>query len=463
MDIGCGPLDRSLLIMQDDHISTLIWDGGDREKLDVRQLTARQSDWILQQDQRHLLDYWGFGVFANPRAVPQNDISLITALVERWRPETNSFHFTFGEMTITLEDVYMILGLPITGRAVTHEELEAPKAYWIQHWEDQRLIGVDRDAMWSKRGSGISLHTLRERYGSRPDTELPQDCRVYSRAYVLYIIGGILFPTSSRDIVHPRYLQLLQTTDDIGDYAWGAAVLAYLYRGLCRAAKKSSTALNGCTMLLQLWAYERLLPGRPEIALGQERVWPRASAWSEQIQVRRINPHHHTRQYRGDFDSFDMQWLTWQPYTRFYETGEFQDGDDDLLVACHMALGRIPLVAFEIIEYQMPERVLRQFGILQHIPEDPIDMSFLRTERVSRFQRDNHIDTFRQFVLEWDSYVATGMPITVEGHYVSMAEYMQWYRRVSKIKIAPFQGPHPHKMQPRDWYPQQDMVDAVSF
>ncbi|KAG9458177.1 hypothetical protein H6P81_002685 [Aristolochia fimbriata] len=39
------------------------------------------------------------------------DKPLITALVERWRSETNTFHLANGEMTITLEDVGILLGL----------------------------------------------------------------------------------------------------------------------------------------------------------------------------------------------------------------------------------------------------------------------------------------------------------------------------------------------------------------
>src|ERR1051325_6648065 len=33
------------------------------------------------------------------------DVSMLSVFVERWHPETSSFHILFGEMTITLNDV----------------------------------------------------------------------------------------------------------------------------------------------------------------------------------------------------------------------------------------------------------------------------------------------------------------------------------------------------------------------
>ena len=52
--------------------------------------------------------------------VPNIDLdhALITMLVERWRPETHSFHLPHGEMTITLQDMEVIMGVPVDGLPV---------------------------------------------------------------------------------------------------------------------------------------------------------------------------------------------------------------------------------------------------------------------------------------------------------------------------------------------------------
>ena len=47
------------------------------------------------------------------------DFPLITCLVERWRPDTHTFHVPVGEMTIKLQNVAIILNLRIDGPTVT--------------------------------------------------------------------------------------------------------------------------------------------------------------------------------------------------------------------------------------------------------------------------------------------------------------------------------------------------------
>jgi hypothetical protein len=70
----------------------------------------------------------------------QLDRSLLTALVDRWRPETHTFHLPCGEMTPTLQDVSFLLGLPIHGDAV------GPRVV-LRTWRtdlDARFAGVER-------------------------------------------------------------------------------------------------------------------------------------------------------------------------------------------------------------------------------------------------------------------------------------------------------------------------------
>ena len=55
------------------------------------------------------------------------DASLLSALVDRWRPETHNFHFRWGEMTVTLQDVSLLTGLSIRGEPLVPGP---PPAHW---------------------------------------------------------------------------------------------------------------------------------------------------------------------------------------------------------------------------------------------------------------------------------------------------------------------------------------------
>ena len=63
--------------------------------------------------------------------VPNIDLdhALITALVERWRPKTHSFHLPYGEMTITLQDMEALMRVLVDGLPVV-------RFTYMQDWGD---------------------------------------------------------------------------------------------------------------------------------------------------------------------------------------------------------------------------------------------------------------------------------------------------------------------------------------
>ena len=51
------------------------------------------------------------------------DSALLAALVDRWRPETHTFHLPCCEMAPTLEEVSLLMGVPCAGAAIGAREV----------------------------------------------------------------------------------------------------------------------------------------------------------------------------------------------------------------------------------------------------------------------------------------------------------------------------------------------------
>lgn len=207
------------------------------------------------------------------------DHALITALVERWRQETHTFHLAVGEATVTLQDVEVLTGLPVDGAPLigpTDIRGKEMARAWVR-----ALLGVETppDSPHHTdvfKGGFISLDWLKTTFARLPARADDETVRRYARAYMLILIGGVLFPDKSNNRVRIGWLPFLEDLAMVGSYSWGAATLAVLYRELCKAAQIRTVEISGCLLILQLWAWERLtlVSPRPDFSIEPREVLP---------------------------------------------------------------------------------------------------------------------------------------------------------------------------------------------
>ncbi|XP_020233817.1 serine/threonine-protein phosphatase 7 long form homolog [Cajanus cajan] len=251
MRVTCGPGDGDLLSLQNTHVSQHVWNRDEDRRLVARRPAPTRTGIAgVPQQIIPLLDQAGFGWIARLNYIKVSP-GLLTALVERWRPETHTFHMPFGECTITLQDVGMLVGLPVDGESVLSRG--SPNILELA----EELLGVVPPQSEIK-GHRVRLFWLAAIFRDIADDIDDVDVLVrYARAWILRYLGGVLVPDRSSSYVSLRWLLFLRDFDIIRTYAWGAAVLGYLYRNLCTSTDYKSPTCGGFTLLLQLWAWER--------------------------------------------------------------------------------------------------------------------------------------------------------------------------------------------------------------
>ncbi|CAN1138080.1 Protein MAIN-LIKE 2, partial [Linum perenne] len=153
---------------------------------------------------------------------------LVTALIERWRPETNTFHLIHGEATITLEDVEVLTGLPTDGVPVTVAvDIRPPSVIC------EELLGVQPPAR-SCTGQSVKISWVKGMFNRLPAGALADVVIHYARAYTWVLLGAILLADRTGDLIPVHLLRLNGDSQVASTFSWGSF-----------------------TLLVQLWALER--------------------------------------------------------------------------------------------------------------------------------------------------------------------------------------------------------------
>lgn len=427
-----GPIDPSVLTSQDTHRSTDVWRGEVSRVLTCQCQTAPLNR--MGRPHPRIIPYLQQSGFYGMSCIEyiQLDWQLITALVERWRPETHTFHIPSGEITITLQDVAIQLGLPIDGRPVTG----ITNINW--HIVCRKLLGIEPVDQQLK-DECLNLTWLATTFAVLPDDADEVTIQRYARAYILQLLGGLLFVDKSQSFVHAMFLPLLEDFTVAGQYSWGSAALAWLYRNMCHAAESHANVIAGPLILLQLWAQDRfphiaqhrLFRHHSDVgvdAIGQPHLpSPLGIRWQDEFTVMEASTDM-LQTYRCKLDRQTPDQVVWQPYS------------DDVIAGLpkYCLAGQdiwrtvSPLICFHIVELHRPDRVLRQFGLQQGIPVACDTRVDLHEIYLCGGTVINWATRMRKFIVLWNrrrKHIATGRLAPSAMAYDD--PYMQWYRRIT--------------------------------
>ncbi|XBI34967.1 hypothetical protein VPH35_120714 [Triticum aestivum] len=169
-------------------------------------------------------------------------------------------------MTVTLQDITMITGLPIDGNPLCmntdsdgwHAQMHAligmvPPEPWELEAEDKKKERVAAGAPFT----WITLH-----FGTCPEDANEDTVKTYARVYMRYVISRTMFADGTCKNAPWMWLKALIVFDS--KWSWGSATLAYLYRQLDEACCRQSGGIGGCLLALSIWSWERLPVGRPK-------------------------------------------------------------------------------------------------------------------------------------------------------------------------------------------------------
>ncbi|KAL5130685.1 Serine/threonine-protein phosphatase 7 long form [Glycine soja] len=316
-----GPIEGDVLWMQPKHVSEHVWNGEPDRKLHIRRaVPTYQGEEQIPEEIVPLLRQCGFYWIIKMRYLKIN-AALISAFIERWRPETHMFHLRCGEATITLQDVSVLLGLRTDGTPL----IGSTNLDWADLCEE--LLGV-RPQEGELEGSVVKLSWLAHHF-----------------SHINIDEGGVLFVNKSSSRVSLRYLQFLR------DFEQCSTATDYKVK-----------SIGGMCILIQMWAWERcttLAPKRTPPVIDNK---PLGHRW-----LRRGNQHignDDLRVFRRKLDLMKRHEFVWEPYT-----ATVMAALPPICVVGSVAwFAVVPLICFHVVEWHQPDRVLRQFGLQQPIP-----------------------------------------------------------------------------------------------
>nr|XP_027075774.1 protein MAIN-LIKE 2-like [Coffea arabica] len=287
----------------------------------------------------------GFGDFLSHLPLADRDRKLPVALAERWWDSTNSFHLPFGEMTLTPLDFTCITGVAVGGLPIPWDYNVRENANYIK----EQLGWVPTFASAGAiRVTDILSFYKDKAIDENDDVQLAH----LTRAFFLHMLGRTLL-SNTAETINLCCLPALEDVDRIGDYNWGGAGMATLYRFMSAVSRRLTKSLGGYSFV---WEDERdILP----------TMW----RWCSCNRANRQSPST-VEHFRRAIDTINPEDVNWLPFPAMALPSRYLKSKE--LTATRLLLDG-PMGRF----YYLGERVIRQVyaGVCaKQPPHRPSDM-----------------------------------------------------------------------------------------
>ncbi|KAJ3684672.1 hypothetical protein LUZ61_013836 [Rhynchospora tenuis] len=369
------------------------------------------------------------------------DWALITALVERWRRETHTFHLPTGEIAPTLQDVCCLLGLENDGEALMGD-IDENYAYLFEevfgevewetfhrpsgtyHLRTEFFVKLFVPPVEGEDDEIVENYRNKKRLeASLPENSPPEEVKKYAICFMLDLFGSVMFPNKS-GYLYSHFLPLIHAVENPRKFSWGSGLLAYLYRGLCKGAEEKTKSFAFCAVFLQIWAWTRFPIGRPEPNMVPEEyeALPLGSRWVGGHDYGDV-PHGSVSAYRLAFEELRDDHINWDAYN-LEELPEFCQSENEKELWFYDG----PLIWFYIVEAHPIQRVMRLLKKRQAIPPPLLSCpDILHESENIPFKRVNWMTTHAEWLTIWNARRQHVVRNNEAFSNADLRRYMAWF------------------------------------
>ncbi|KAF7062266.1 hypothetical protein CFC21_068890 [Triticum aestivum] len=218
--------------------------------LKVGSVVAKFSDL-----KRQLVMETGFGGFLEVKAWQKINLKYSAFLMDRVHVESSTINLEEqGVLELSEQNLNYVFGTPSGESDINGEGVKPSEAY-IEYTRMAASFS-DKGTHSLKAAENVLLGAL-----SETSSQIQQDC--FKIAFVIFIIGHVLAPTSKHDYISIDFWAALNDISKIKSWNWGGYVLKNLFQAVRKfktdVSKRNSTIhIVGCHLFLQVFVLDCL-------------------------------------------------------------------------------------------------------------------------------------------------------------------------------------------------------------